>query len=237
MTSKKKWHTTPYEGVVAAVIATYNEADTIGDILDGLIGYDVFVVDDDSPDGTAGVVSSRKNAQLILRADERGIASAYQAGWRAALAVTPKYDFIIQMDAGGTHTPADANRLLGTAWRQEAGLVIGSRFVRPVRRHGRRTTLSLTAAWLMRRLGINVRDATSGFRCWRRDTLQTVMAMECITARGFAFQLETLWAAHRAGAKIVEVPIDYKFTNSTFNRAMVREAMRVYLRLLKETYL
>jgi len=234
MTPREKWQTALYGGV-AVVIATYNEADTIGDILDGLTGYDVIVVDDNSPDGTADIVTSYQNAKLILRANKRGIASAYLMGLQVAWAREPEDNYIVQMDAGGTHRPTDVKRLVSAAFHSNADLAIGSRFVRPVRRQGRRTTLSLTAAWLMRRLGIDVRDATSGFRCWRRDMLTEVIGG--ITARGFAFQLETLWAAHHAGAKIIEVPIDYKLTNSTFNGAMVREAMRVYLRLLKETYL
>lgn len=214
---------------ITAVIATYNEAETIGALLDGLRECQCIVVDDSSPDGTGAIVRTFAHATLLTRPCKLGIATAYLAGLRAALAT--ETEWIVQMDAGGTHRPEDAKKLASVTRLLGADLVIGSRFTRPVWR-GRRTAISLGAAWLMRRLGLHVRDATSGFRCWRADFLRG-LDLDAVRARGFAFQLELLYQAHRAGARILEMPIPYTLTNSTFNGEMVREALRVYGRLCR----
>jgi len=215
---------------ITAVIATYNEAATIGALLEGLREYRCIVVDDSSPDGTGDIVQAFGHATLLTRPCKLGIASAYLAGLRAALAT--ETEWIVQMDAGGTHRPEDALSLAAVAWGEDFDLVIGSRFVRRFDWQGRRTAVSLGAAWLMRRLGVPVRDATSGFRCWRADFLRG-LDLDAVRARGFAFQLELLYQAHRAGARILEMPIPYTLTNSTFNGEMVREALRVYGRLCR----
>src|SRR3990167_10881529 len=107
---------------VVVVIATYNEAKTIGALLDA-IRYPVIVVDDNSPDGT-WLIAIRHGATVITRAGKQGIASAYRLGFARALQLRPK--FIVQMDAGFTHDPADIERMVSLA--AGADLVIGSRF-------------------------------------------------------------------------------------------------------------
>lgn len=213
---------------ITAVIATYNEAETIGALLEGLRECRCIVVDDSSPDGTGAIVRTFAHATLLTRPAKLGIASAVLLGLRAALDTDAAH--IVQMDAGGTHRPDDAQSLVSVARLGEADLVIGSRFVRRFDWLGRRTAVSLGAAWLMRRLGVPVLDATSGFRCWRADFLRG-LDLDAVRARGFAFQLELLYQAHRAGGRILEMPIPYTLTNSTFNGGMVREALRVYGRL------
>ena len=219
----------------AVVIATYNEAPTTGRLLHGLRDFRVFVVDDSSPDGTGEIASGFEHVTVISRPAKLGIASAYLAGLGAALETDAPY--IVQMDAGGTHDPYYAGALAGLAALTNADLVIGSRFMRRRRLggdwldgwtfHGGRTLLSLGAAFLMRRLGLDVRDATSGFRCWRASFLRG-LDFGAVRAEGFAFQLELLYQARRAGAEIVELPVPYRLTNSTFNAGMVREALSIY---------
>jgi glycosyltransferase involved in cell wall biosynthesis len=217
----------------AVVIATYNEAESIGALLAGLRDFHCIVVDDSSPDGTGAIVRTFAHATLLTRPAKLGIASAYVAGLRAALAT--EAEWIVQMDAGGTHRPEDAEQLVQVAELFNADLVIGSRFLARGWR-GYRTAISLGAAWLMRRLGVPVHDATSGFRCWHADFLR-VLDLDAVRARGFAFQLELLYQAHRAGGSIVEMPIPYTLTTSTFNGGMVREALGVWMRLARGTWL
>jgi dolichol-phosphate mannosyltransferase len=209
------------------VIATYNEATSIGQILDYL-PYAAIVVDDNSPDGTAKI-AERWFAVVINRLQKGGVASAYRDGFKEALEFQPR--FIVQMDAGFTHNPADVERLIDKA---KAGnrLVIGSRFLNNVPNNPR-SVISKAAAFLMRWLGVNVADATSGFRCWDIDLLAEVIK-EPFKATHFAFQLETLYRADRIGATIGEIPIEYKLTNSSFKPAMLVEALKIYIGLWRD---
>jgi glycosyltransferase involved in cell wall biosynthesis len=205
------------------VIATYNEAETIGWLLDTLRQYHVIVVDSDSPDGTAAIAEDHPNAFVILQ-QYGPIAGAYLNGFGWALAEGCEY--VVQMDAGGTHDPVLVPAMLASARRMRADLLIGSRFTHWPGQFSYRMVISLGAAALMRAKGVPVRDATSGFRIWRADVLQQAIARD-VTARGFAFQLELLWNAHRVGARIGEYPIPYRLTNSSFKPAMVWEALRI----------
>jgi len=235
----------------AVVIATYNEAESIRQVLDGLRRYFVIVVDDNSPDGTGMIAGEYINATVLRRPAKMGVASAYLEGFRRALQ-PPAPRYVVQMDAGMTHDPADVPRLLESietahglpeafmvgmgnwTWDQGVGLpdlVIGSRFVEgpPPPPQGYRTLISLGAAWLMRRLGVRVYDATSGFRCWRASLLAEVLRDWEPNATGFGFQLEMLHRAwHLCGGRVVEEPIAYRLTNSSFRWRMVAEALRVY---------
>jgi dolichol-phosphate mannosyltransferase len=207
------------------VIATYNEADTIGPILDALSDYRVIVVDDNSPDGTAQIAQRRRNSSVVIRKFITGVASAYLHGFDIALC--GQYDYVVQMDAGETHDPLTVPHLIGCL--SDADLAIGSRFVTRPPLLSYRTVISLGATALMRSKGVYVRDATSGFRAWRSDTLRDAMA--CVTASGFAFQLELLWNVHKAGARIFELPIPYRLTNSSFRPWMLAEALDVWRKL------
>lgn len=210
------------------VIATYNEAQTIRQVLDGLRDYQVIVVDDSSPDGTGQIAREYDNVRVISRSGKLGIASAYMVGFRHAL---EHYDssHIVQMDAGMTHDPADIPRLLAKAQESGARLVIGSRFLITPRLKSYRTVISLAAGAMMRLLmGIPIYDATSGFRCWARSLLTQVLWDYEPKAKGFAFQLETLHRASCLTLGITEIPLKYRLTNSSFRLPMLLEALRTY---------
>lgn len=215
------------------VIATYNEAATIQGILEALTDYHVIVVDDSSPDGTGDLARAYAHVTVIDRPVKLGIASAYLDGLRAALDM--RADYVVQMDAGGTHEPNRVISLVNTLlYTPHAYLAIGCRFGSgyPL---SKRATISRVAAFLMRMLGVDVIDATSGFRAWRADLLRE-MDLGDIKARGFAFQLEMLWQAHRWVSKrqlanIVEVGIPYRLTNSSFRPWMIWEGLRTWARL------
>jgi dolichol-phosphate mannosyltransferase len=209
---------------VIVVLATYNEAATIGTILDALSEYEVVIVDDSSEDGTGDIARRHPHATVISRPPKSGIVTAYLDGFRAALTHDPTH--VVQMDAGLTHKPADVPRLVACADATGAGLVLSSRFVTP-RLLSHRSVISLGAAFLMRRAGVPVTDATGGFRCWRADILRRCIGPPLRSA-GFAFQLELLHRAREAGGGLAEVPIDYTLTNSSFSLPMAWEALRIY---------
>lgn len=211
------------------VMATYNEAETIGPLLNALLPYPVIVVDDSSPDGT-GTIAYKLGATVLTRPQKSGIASAYYGGFIEALKRHPRY--IVQMDAGFTHCPKDVPRLIKKI-SQGYGLVIGSRFLRPVKLT-KRSLISKVAALMMRVAGIKAKDATSGFRCWEPWVLSEVVE-QSFEAHDFAFQLEALYRAKKTGARITEIPIEYRLTNSSFRPAMLVEALKIYTAILRET--
>lgn len=211
------------------VIATHNEAESIGDIVTQLVAneIDAIVVDDSSPDGTSHIAAGA-GARVITRLDVRGIATAYHLGLTKALELG--YEWIIQMDAGGTHKPKDANAMLTAATSYNVDLLIGSRFWQgnyPIL--GLRTLISRVAACAMMEVGSFVQDATSGFRVWHRGLLAKVVEAP-FRAKGFAFQMEALYRAYHAPGfhQIDEWPIEYKLTNSSFKPWMLIEALKVW---------
>lgn len=193
------------------VIATRNEENNIWSLLDKLRGYQVLLVDD-SDDATPSIARRFNNVEVV-KGRKRGIADAYLLGLDAACRGT---DWVLQMDAGFTHDPADVNRIL----KYNSDLVIGAR---QFSLKSYRTLISMTAAKLM-----DVSDATNGFRLWKSELLQK-MDFENVTSKGFAFQLELLHMAKQLGASIAEMPIEYKLTNSSFKASMLLEAARVYV--------
>jgi len=213
----------------AVVIATYNEAATIGGICAALVPeWDVFICDDSSPDGTAQIAAIMPHVTIISRPGKWGIASAYRTLFDAVLSDPNAYPLILQMDAGGTH-PLEAIPAMLAKAQQGAGLVIGAR---QFTFKGRRTVISLGARALMRAIGVKAPDVTTGFRLWRWSTLMTAYrAVGESSTRGFAFQLEFLWAASRAGTVIESVPVPYRLTNSSFKPSMLTEGLSTVGRL------
>jgi dolichol-phosphate mannosyltransferase len=198
------------------LVPTYNERDNLRPLITALMaieGLQVFVVDDNSPDGTADeadalAAGSAGRLAVMRRAGRRGLGRSYIDGMTAALRTDATH--ICQMDADLSHDPAELPRLLAAT--AQADLVIGSRYIpggelRQWPAH--RLMLSAFANWYVRTITrLSVHDCTSGFRCWTRGLLAR-LPLERIMSDGYAFQVEMAWEAHRAGGRIVEVPITF----------------------------
>jgi len=189
------------------VVPTFNEAENIGLLIRALpADFDVLVVDDGSPDGTAGVAKQldRGGVHVLERPAKAGLASAYVDGFQWAL--ERDYGRIVQMDADLSHDPADAKRLLDVG----ADLVLGSRYIDgggtrnwPLRR---RLLSRFGSIYGRICLGLPQHDLTGGFKAWRASLLRRVIARP-VASEGYAFQVEMTWRAAALGASIVEVPI------------------------------
>jgi dolichol-phosphate mannosyltransferase len=198
------------------VVPTYNEVENLADIVQRVRrsapDVDLLVVDDNSPDGT-GALADRLAAddphvQVLHRADKQGLGAAYRDGFRVALEAG--YDLIGEMDADGSHQPEQLPLLLAAI--ADADLVIGSRWVpggSVVNWPWHRRALSRGGNLYTRKLlGIGVRDATSGFRLFRRETLERVH-MERVQSLGYVFQVELVYRTLQAGLRVAEVPIEF----------------------------
>lgn len=219
---------------ITVVIATYNEASNIKQLLDGLKDYNVIIVDDCSPDGTGEIAETYPNVTVYRRAGKSGIASAYFEGLSWALRTTQS-DYYIQMDAGLTHDPREISGMVKYASMFGADLVIGSRFILNDEFKGYRTIISKTAAFLMSYvLNKQITDCTSGYRCWKKELLEEMISKGKFKSKGFAFQLESLYRAKDSYA--LEYPIEYELTNSSFKFSMLWEALQIWFGFIKEKY-
>lgn len=220
---------------VLVVLPTYEERETIGPLLDALLALpqhpDVLVVDDGSPDGTAEVVRARAEREPRVRLLERlrkaGLASAYLTGFDIAL--REGYDLVVEMDADLSHRPEELPRLLEAA--RDADLVIGSRYVPGGGvTNWSRGRLALSRAgnlYVRLLLGLPVHDATSGFRAFRRATLQEILRRP-LRSDGYAFQVELAERAWRHGFRVIETPITFRereHGRSKISRRIVLEAL------------
>lgn len=216
------------------VIPTYNEADNIPELVPKILGlgkgFEVLVVDDHSPDGTGEVVrllqGSDSRVHLIEREGKMGLGTAYVAGFKFAL--EHDYDFVFEMDADFSHDPNDLPKLLQRA--NDCDLVIGSRYVSGVNVVNwpmRRLILSYSANLYTRYItGMPVKDATGGFKCYRRSVLESI-DLNAIRSNGYAFQIETNFLAWRKGFRVCEIPIvfiDRKAGASKMSKNIVSEA-------------
>lgn len=196
------------------VLATYNERDNLSELVADILnnpGYRIIVVDDNSPDGTgrlADELSARFPGRVcvIHRTGARGLGRSLIEGLQRALA--DGAELIFQMDADFSHDPRYLASMAAAAG--DADLVLGSRYL-----HGvsvvnwplRRIALSALANRYIRAItGLEIRDCTSGYRCWRRESLAK-MPLDRVISEGYAFLVETLYLAKRLGCRIREVPI------------------------------
>jgi dolichol-phosphate mannosyltransferase len=201
---------------VKAVVClpTYNERENLEGIVRALADKDVsvLIVDDNSPDGTGRVADALAAelgwVEVLHRERKEGLGPAYVAGFRHALAAGA--DLVLEMDADFSHDPADVPRLIAAA--ADADLVIGSRYVDggSIGNWGPARRLVSAGGSLYARvlLGVDVRDLTGGFKCFRREVLET-LDLEAIASRGYAFQIETTYRALRAGFRVREIPIAF----------------------------
>lgn len=199
------------------IVPTYNEAETLEAIVKRITAAvpeaDVLIVDDDSPDGT-GMLADRlaglyRQVGVVHRGEKDGLGRAYLAGFEHA--IRRGYDYVVEIDADGSHDPAELPTMLALA-REGAGLVIGSRWVPggAIRDWPRtRQAISRTGNWYARlALRSNIRDITAGYRVYRTSLLST-MHLETVSSQGYCFQVEMAWRAERAGEVIAEHPIEF----------------------------
>jgi dolichol-phosphate mannosyltransferase len=220
---------------VLVVLPTYNERETIGRVLAGVLAagpnVQALVMDDNSPDGTGDVVTAlaeqEPRVRMIRRSGKLGLASAYILGFRKAL--EEGYDVVVEMDSDLSHRPEDLPALLSGV--RDHDVVIGSRYVAggEVANWSRaRVALSKAGnAYARMVLGLPVSDATSGFRAYRREALAALLAGG-IHSDGYGFQIELAYRAWRAGLKIGEVPIRFRereHGRSKLSRRIVVEAL------------
>jgi dolichol-phosphate mannosyltransferase len=224
------------------ILPTYDEAENLEPFVAAVLAKlpaaaRVVVVDDNSPDGTGEIAdrlaAASERVSVLHRPRKEGLGPAYIAGFREALAGGA--GLVLEMDSDFSHDPAYLPRLLDAAGR--ADLVLGSRYVPgggvgdwgPLRRAISRGG----SAYARRVLGIGVRDLTGGFKCFRRQVLETI-DLDAVAARGYAFQVEMTYRAIRHGFSVAEVPIVFRERHagrSKMDRAIVAEAVIAVPRL------
>lgn len=199
------------------IIPMYNERENAAAIIDAVLGlehpFDILVIDDNSPDGTAAIVKEKIAAHpgrvhIIERAGKLGLGTAYITGFRWAL--DHGYDYICEMDADFSHNPADLVRLYRATADEGADVAVGSRYVTGVNVVNwpmGRVLMSYYASKYVRLVTrMKVHDTTAGFVCYRRRVLETI-PLDKVKFKGYAFQIEMKFTACKYGFRIAEVPI------------------------------
>lgn len=220
------------------VVPTFNEYENIEKLLDEVFSLDsdfhVLVVDDNSPDGTSGLVEAKKTLYpeklfLLKRKGKQGLGTAYIDGFKWALA--RDYEFIFEMDADFSHNPQDLIRLLNACKEDGFDVSIGSRYVKGVNVVNwpmSRILLSWIASKYVRMImRMDIHDTTAGFICYRRRVLETIN-LDKIRFVGYAFQIEMKFKSHFAGFKIIEVPViftDREKGESKMSTKIISEAI------------
>lgn len=219
------------------IIPTYREKENIGAMIKAIsvlpVPFDILIIDDNSPDGTAMIVkqlqSSFSNLHLIERPGKLGLGTAYITGFKWAL--ERNYDYIYEMDADFSHDPRDLIRLYKACSEDGADLAIGSRYISGVNVVNwplSRVLMSYVASIYVRFItGMKIMDTTAGFKCYRKEVLEKIKP-EHIRSVGYGFQIEMKFATWKMGFKIVEVPIIFtdrrlgasKMTGGIFNEAL-----------------
>jgi dolichol-phosphate mannosyltransferase len=222
------------------VVPTYNEAENLEALVTAVraaLDGSILIVDDNSPDGTGRVAdalaAAHRGVHVLHRPRKAGLAAAYVAGFRVALAAGA--DYVFEMDADFSHNPADLPRLLAAA---EAGadVVLGSRYAPGGGVEGwsvDREILSRAGGLYARAaLGSTVRDLTGGFKCFRADALR-VIGLDDLVSDGFAFQVEVTFRAERAGLRVQEVPIVFRERRAGKSKMSVTIAAEALWRVLE----
>ena len=220
------------------IIPTYNEKENIERIIRKVFSlekeFNVLVVEDNSPDGTAAIVKELmkefdKRLFIMERKGKLGLGTAYIEGFKWGL--DHEYEYIFEMDADFSHNPDDLNRLYEAAAKGGADVVIGSRYIRGVNVVNwpmGRVLMSYYASTYVRMVtGLKIMDTTAGFMCWTRRVLESI-DLDSIKFVGYAFQIEMKYTAHKLGFNIVEVPIiftDRTEGTSKMNKSIFREAI------------
>lgn len=220
------------------IIPTYNEKENAEKIIRKVFSlplpFDVLIIDDNSPDGTADIVKSLQkeyegHLHLVQRKGKLGLGTAYIAGFHWA--IEHKYDYIFEMDADFSHNPEDLVKLFEMCAVNGADVAIGSRYksgVNVVNWPMGRVLMSYFASKYVRFVtGMKINDTTAGFKCYKRKVLETIN-FDKIHFKGYAFQIEMKFAAWKLGFRIEEVPIIFtdrrvgssKMSGGIFNEAL-----------------
>ncbi len=226
------------------IIPMYNECENAAAIIDAVIAlpvrFDILVIDDNSPDGTATIVKGKiaqyqGRVEIIERKGKLGLGTAYLTGFKHAL--KEGYEFICEMDADFSHDPKDLIRLRNTAIEEKADVVVGSRYVTGVNVVNwpmGRVLMSYYASKYVRLITrMPVHDTTAGFVCYRRKVLET-LDLDKVKFKGYAFQIEMKFTAYKFGFKVVEIPIIFVnrvLGTSKMNSGIFGEAVFGVIRL------
>lgn len=222
------------------IIPTYNEKENIESIIRAVFGlqkaFDILIIDDGSPDGTAAIVKAliagefAGRLHIIERQGKLGLGTAYIAGFKWAIA--QKYDYIFEMDADFSHDPNDLPRLYAACHDEGNDVAVGSRYITGVNvvnwPMGRVLMSYYASAYVRLITGLPVRDTTAGFVCYRREVLET-MDLDAVRFKGYAFQIEMKFTAYKLGFKVKEVSVIFvnrelgtsKMSGSIFGEAVV----------------
>ena len=220
------------------IIPTYNERENIENIIRAVFAlekvFHILIIEDGSPDGTANIVKTLQQEFperlfMIERKGKLGLGTAYIAGFKWSL--EHNYEYIFEMDADFSHNPADLPRLYKACAEEGADVSIGSRYVSGVNVVNwpmGRVLMSYFASKYVRLItGLPIHDTTAGFKCYRREVLQTI-DLDGIRFKGYAFQIEMKFTAYKCGFKIVEVPVIFinrELGTSKMNSSIVGEAV------------
>ena len=222
----------------------YNECENAAAIIDAVLAldtpFDILVIDDNSPDGTAAIVKDKMKqypgrVDIIERQGKLGLGTAYITGFKHCL--EKGYEFICEMDADFSHNPADLMRLRNAAVEQQADVVVGSRYVTGVNvvnwPMGRILMSFYASKYVQLVTGLPIHDTTAGFVCYRRRVLEA-LPLDKIKFKGYAFQIEMKFTASKYRFKVVEVPIVFVnrvLGTSKMNSSIFGEAVFGVIRL------
>jgi dolichol-phosphate mannosyltransferase len=227
------------------IIPTYNERENIENIIRTVFSqehqFDILVVEDNSPDGTAAIVRRLQEEFperlfMLERQGKQGLGTAYIAGFKYALA-QQNYAYIFEMDADFSHNPIDLIRLYRACADEGGDVAVGSRYVSGVNVVNwpmGRVLMSFFASKYVRLItGIPIHDTTAGFVCYRREVLSSI-ELDAIRFKGYAFQIEMKFTAYKLGFRINEVPVIFinrELGTSKMNSSIFGEAMFGVIRL------
>ena len=225
------------------IIPTFRERENIEAVIKAIsslsVPFDILIIDDNSPDGTAAIVKEMQkylsNLHLIERAGKLGLGTAYIEGFKWSL--SKGYDFVYEMDADFSHDPRDLIRLFKVCNTDGADVAIGSRYISGVNVVNwplSRVLMSYFASIYVRLItGMKIMDTTAGFVCYKKEVLENIKPLQ-VRSRGYGFQIEMKFVAWKLGYKIVEIPIiftDRKLGSSKMSGGIFSEALWGVLRM------
>ena len=226
------------------IIPTYNEKENIENIIRAVFGlektFHILIIEDGSPDGTAAIVKTLQQEFperlfMVERTGKLGLGTAYICGFKWG--IEHGYDYVFEMDADFSHNPNDLPRLYNACASEGYDVAIGSRYVSGVNvvnwPMGRVLMSYYASKYVQFVTGIKVKDTTAGFKCYRREVLET-LELDKIRFKGYAFQIEMKFTAYKCGFKIKEVPVIFvnrELGTSKMNSSIFGEAMFGVMRL------